>query len=477
MTDLIQACEADLRSGRISHAAAKLRTVRPEDIPREFRVTLANLCRRAQMDYQALKILAPVVRPSTMGVAATSEEQAEYAVGLLKIGAIPEAISILERVQHIPEAKLFKAYCHFKLWEYKKSIPLLKEYIASAPSDYMKTVGQVNLAAAYSATLQLEPAREVLREIIEFTDKEGHRRLWANAFEILSQIHIHEGHYAQAREDLQKAATVLTHETADGLLIERWNAILKTLETKDASHVENFRKKAIRAREWESLRDLDFFALQVNFNETTYRHLIVGTPFAEFRERIHHQLQKSPDGTSLLLGSSSAPRFVVATGEVQGLQTSAPGNTVHQLIAVLLSDLYRPWSVGSIFNELFPQEHFDVNASPNRVHQLLWRLRRWFESNNIPVTINEFDGNYRLEIQGDFAFELPAHKIELDEQEIYMRKLNSLFGKQVTFSSRDVQAKLGISSSSFKRLASWAIENKRFERMGASRATVYRIVA
>lgn len=477
MTDLIQACEADLRAGKISHAAARLRTVKTTEIPREHRMAIANLCRRAQMDYQALKILAPVVRPEKMiTTAATAQEQAEYAASLLKIGAVHEALAILESVQDEPTAKLFKAFCHFRRWEYTMAVPLLREFISQAPSDYMKLVGQVNLAAAYATTLQFHLANEILSQAIPYAQREGHKRLWANAHEIRAQIHIHEGRYNEAKHDLSIAATEL-NEANDGLLIRKWSAIAQSLQTGTTTALDQFREEAVQHRDWETLRDVDYFQCRVHFDEGTFGHLLFGTPFSEYRARATTGLNRHPVGHEFIFGSATAPRFYLATGEVEGMKVSAPGNTVHQLLAVLLSDLYRPWSIGSIFAELFPREYFDVFSSPNRVHQLLWRLRRWFESNSIPVELTEYDGQYRLELKGDFAFVLPLQKVTLDEQEIYLRKIQSLFGNGTTFSSRDVQAKLGISSSSFKRLASWALEHKKIIRMGASRATVYRVVA
>lgn len=477
MTDLIQACEADLRAGRISHAAARLRTVKTTEIPREHRMAIANLCRRAQMDYQALKVLAPVVRPDrAISAAPTAEEQAEYAASLLKIGAVHEALAILENVQDVPSAMLFKSFCHFRRWEHGMAIPLLTAFIAKAPSDYMKLVGQVNLAAAYTTTLQFKLAGEILDEAIPYAQREGHKRLWANAHEIRAQIHIHEGRYNEAKHDLTIAGTEL-NEVGDALLIRKWTAIALSLQTGSTAALDQFREEAVSHRDWETMRDVDYFQLRVSFDEGTFGHLLFGTPFSEYRERATSGLDRQPVAQEFIWGSSTAPRFYLSTGEVEGMKVSAPGNTVHQLLAVLLSDLYRPWSIGSIFAELFPREYFDVFSSPNRVHQLLWRLRRWFESNGVPVELTEYDGQYRLELKGEFAFVLPLQKVTLDEQEIYLRKIQTLFGRNITFSSRDVQNKLGISSSSFKRLASWALEHKKIVRMGASRATVYRVVA
>jgi hypothetical protein len=478
MIDLIQACEADLRAGKISQAAARLRAVKTDSIPREHRMTVANLCRRAQMDHQAMKILGPVVRPEKLITAAASpEEQAEYAACLLKIGAAPEALAILEGVQDIvPAAKLFKAFCHFKSWEHSQAIPLLRDFIGKAPSEYLKFVGQVNLAAAYAITLRPQMATEALRDVMAYAQHEGHKRLWANAHEIRAQVHISEGRYNDAKHDLTIASAELK-EVHDELLIRKWTAIAQSLQTGSVAPLDQFREEAISHRDRETLRDVDYFRCRLQFEEGTFSHLIFGTPFGEYRTRMMTGLGRHPIAHEFIWGLALAPRFYLATGEVEGMKASSPGNTVHQLLAVLLSDLYRPWSIGSIFAALFPREYFDVFSSPNRVHQLLWRLRRWFEANDIPVELGEYNGQYRLDLKGEFAFVLPLQKVTLDEPEIYLRKIQSLFGRNGTFSSRDVQTKLGISSSSFKRLASWALENKRIVRMGASRATVYRVVA
>ncbi len=477
MTELIQACESDLRAGRISNAAAKLRTVNSDQIPKEWRLKFANLYRRARMDYQALKLLWPAMQLDAQEPA-SREEQAEYAASLIKVGATHEALNILADIQDLPSAKLFKAFGHMTRFEHAQAIPLLKTYIEQADSAYSRRVGQINLAAAHVALGAWIDAEQILTEVIKAAEIEGHKQLWANGHELRAQIYIHKNELDLALTNLEKAAHILT-ESGEALKIRKWYAVIDALKTQTLEPLNHFRSQAEFAQEFEHLRDIDFFSNRIQFDQNSFDHLLMGTPFATYREHVTQIIgRKQRDNTRFVFGNPQGAYMDVSTGEIHGMQIkTSPGNTVHRLIAVLLGDLYRPWSIGSIFAELFSEEKFDASTTPNRIHQLLWRLRRWFETNQIPVEVVENEGQYRLKVHGAFAFVLPEQKIRLDEQEICLRKIHSLFGPNTTFSSREVQAKLGISSSSFKRLASWALEHKRLQRMGASRATVYKVVA
>src|SRR5688572_12946316 len=96
--DLCIKCDEEIRAGRVAEAAKKLSALTPSQIPRPEVLHLANLCRRTALTELGLKILTPVVRPLVNGKSppATGAELSEFAILLDRVGAVADALSLLE---------------------------------------------------------------------------------------------------------------------------------------------------------------------------------------------------------------------------------------------------------------------------------------------------------------------------------------------------------------------------------------------
>jgi hypothetical protein len=216
--------------------------------------------------------------------------------------------------------------------------------------------------------------------------------------------------------------------------------------------------------------------LKVNFNENRFLHLLFGTPYASFRERILLEFHRSIGQTNYVLGAKPSPRFDVQTGMIDGAIGVKAGSKLHQMIEVLLRDFYEPVRIAGLFSALFPEEHYNVSSSSSRVRQLISRTRRWLEREKIPVSVVEENSFYSMRIDGRFSFQIPLERNLVDARLLRFEKLKSLFGKVEYFSSRDVHEYLGVSLASAQSLLNWAISEGQVERIGDSkRATVYRI--
>jgi hypothetical protein len=73
---------------------------------------------------------------------------------------------------------------------------------------------------------------------------------------------------------------------------------------------------------------------------------------------------------------------------------------------VLTSDTYRSFPLGEVFAKIFPDEYFHSYTSPQRVHKLVYLLRKEFKRYRVPVEILVSDGHYKLMIEKDYSFRL-----------------------------------------------------------------------
>jgi hypothetical protein len=150
-----------------------------------------------------------------------------------------------------------------------------------------------------------------------------------------------------------------------------------------------------------------------------------------------------------------------------------PGKKIHQLVEVLLRDFYSPLKLGGLFRELFPGEYFDPDSSPGRVHQLIWRARRWLESSDIPVEISENEGEYRLKINGQFSFRVPYERAGIDSIQVLYGRLKNEIGTDRSFAASDACRALGLSRSGFKAFAARAVARGLLSRVGTHSRTRY----
>ena len=477
---LLEDCEREIRAGRVQGVAKRLSSLNTARIPREFQLPLANVCRRVGLYSLGMKVLARVVRPSrgALEMAATSAELAEYAVLLQRSGAVKEALRTLEQVDEasVPEAHLYRAYCHFNLWDYETAIPELERYLARPLSPYAKFVGSVNLAAALVATERREEALARLATDIAYAKEHGYSRLLGNCLELRAQIHLQRDDDSAAETDLEAAIRALGgSETIDQLFVHKWRAVLTSAKSGDVTAIEEFRAEALRRKDWESVREADLASLGIAFDEGKFRHLVFGTPFAPYRERIRRELGRWPEEMSFVLGPQDAPCLDVSSGEIDGASRLSAGKKCHQLLEVLLRDFYKPIRLGGLFAELFPGEHFDIFSSPDRIHQLIRRTRKWFLEEELPAAIVEDHGSYSVEIRGAFAFCVPLERKPVEPHLVQLDKLIGRASSQLSFTAREARAWLELSSTSFKRFASWAIKNGKLERIGTNNSTIYRL--
>lgn len=471
---MIDEFEARLRSGEtqpIRETAQRLNLAR---VPRDFRLPMANLFRRAGLFGDALRLLAPLVRPGTPDGKATPGETVEYCVNLQKLGAVTEALKTLEAVDPEIEIKalLYKVHCLFAHWRYEDSVPILQRYLlAPQLNEYERVVARTNLAAAHLACDRFAEAESLVDRFLSERPEDGWHRMTANNLEIKAQIEIHKERWGTAGECLDRALSILkSHELTDFLFLNKWKAYLKARRTGDASDLLGVREQAARRKHWESVRHVDFLRLDFSHDADLPRKLYFGTPFDHFKRRLKGRFGSLPDRYDW--NGPQERVFDVANGRENDRVSLKVGQKVHLLLQCLSGDFYRPASIGAVFAAVFPREYFNAESSPNRIHQLMRRTRQWFGENRIPLRILEEDGSYRLEFTGAYAIRIAERAEVLSAEHAKFEALKKRFARS-PFTAKEAAEFLKISPASVNRLLVFGQENGWVARTGSGKYTRY----
>lgn len=476
---LIQECESDIRAGNTEAAALRLREMPLQKIPNDLRFPLANLCRRTGLVSTGLKVLTPPHMPdrSEWLNTVSAAEVAEYALLLQRIGSVNEAMRILDRVDaaKFPDALLYRAYCRFNRWEYAEAIPLLEKYVAGPLDDYKKLIGRVNLMAALVST-SAPNAGAMLEDLLKTCEAGGHIRLAANCHELRAQLALAGTDMKAAKSAVAAALAILNSaKTLDQLFAKKLQAVMTAIETGKTGAMEEFRREALDRMDWEGARDIDFFILKMGFSNAKFEHLIFGTPFPAYRERVCNALNRRMLKETFVFGEEDGPVMDVAKAQIEGLPCLTVGGKIHQMLEILLRDFYRPKTLAALFSELFPNDHFDIFSSTDRVHQILKRTRAWLNDANIPAEIVEIERYYALQVTGKFGFKLTLERASIDWNQVQLRRLTSVATEDRVYTPKELREKLGLGLTPFRRFTMWALEEGKLVRDGSGPATTYRL--
>ena len=481
--NLLETCESLIRAGKANEAAEKLAALNTARVPRAFRLALANLCRRTDLLNQGLRILETVARPDMPVISepASEAELCEYAMLLARSDARHEAMSILDRLdpKRAPAVHMVRASFEVTDWNYAGALSSLEAFLASSTEEYPRLVGRVNLAAALIALGRLDEAMAHLAPATEYASRSGFARLHANCFELSAQVHVARRDFSAARTDLSQADAILrANGTRDELFVRKWTALVLSLEDGTTERLDRFRDDALEMKNWESIRDADRLALQVRFDEARFDRLYFGTPLERYRADLSERFSRVPAAETFLLGSESQPRLDVKSGEISGLgQPLKARNIPLRLLQILFKDLYRPLRIGGLFSSLFPGEHFDIFSSPTRVHQTVYRTRRYLEENGVPISIEENDGRYSARVHDGFSIAVPLEGKPLDNHSLKYTRLQARFQPGHIFSSAEAKEALGLSGPTFTRFIAWAMDQGLALKRGAGPATRYELTA
>lgn len=477
--NLIAQFESEIRAGRPQIVIRYMTRLNAARVPRKYRRPFANICRRTGLFSIGMRLLSSIVyaKRASLDQQPSAAEIAEYAVLLTRVGALNEAAKLLQTVdlQSTPEALLYRAFICFTRWDFEAAIPLLQDYVQSPLTPYAQLVGRVNLAYGFVGANLIDQAQAQIQENIEVATRERHERLRSNSYEMLARMYVQQGSLDEASAALNTAVQNIGPESRSELLqANKWRAIIEGMRLGSTEPLWKF-KAGLAPRDAEIVRELDQFALRIQFDQERFNYLLFGTNSHAFRASLCRGLKRFPQQSVFRLGPSSGPCLNLRTGEIDGRPVLDAGRKCHQLVNVLLRDFYRPLQLGEIFSEMFPGEHF-LTTSANRLHQLLFRTREWIREEKLPIEIVNVEDCYSVRTTGPFSFLIPLLHAPVEGYHQTWDKLLQLYPGVEIFDPKEARDRLKISRTTFFRFARWATESGKLIKIGSYNTARYRIV-
>jgi len=473
-----------IRAGKGLEASHRLKAFPLRQLPREYRTRFCHTARRLRLVSLALKVLNPIVRPTTRKVIeATDKEKAEYAAALAAAGAIEEAIGIFRSLDPKANSELYllEANAHFAKWDYIAALPLLEAYVRTPDiGDYWRLVGLVNLAAA--EVFERHPdAEATLQNVLEKADPSTYRILRGYALQLHAEKAVWLKNWDEAREHLSVAEEYFKDShSLESLFIKKWFAIVKLYEkgAKAATpDLETVKTEARARAHWETLRSVDYHVAIVTQRPDVIAHFVFGTPFTALRNRLLRDLgsptEVAPEYPWRLEGGKGKAETQLSL-EAIGESGLKAGMALHRLFSVLTTDFYRPLRIPEVHARLFEDEYFNPTSSPHRIAQLISRLRVYFKQQRIPIRIEEKDSAYRLLAARPCVLLLksPLRKAEALPDVRYGR-LREVLGTN-DFDVRDAADVLSLSVRSASRALQQAVTDGVLVREGKGKKTRYK---
>ncbi len=473
---------------------AELKRLNLRRIPRKWASILAEVAWRISSPLLTVKILHRFIHPSnSLAQAPTAREKMAYGSALANLGAIDEALQLLDEVDSggEPEVLLRKSIVYFKTWNYEAARPLLLDYVNRAGvSEYRRLIGQVNLAACLVNLCQWEEAQDLLSHIQHTCMEKSHWLLLGNCFELQGQVAFFQQNFDLALSLLDRALEHLQNQEGDFYLYaEKWRQLsfcFKVRDSKSAlveylSHLSTIRTKAQDLLHWETIREMDLFEAILKQDDELCRKVLIGTPWAHYRNRIRRLYGTTaiPLGRFVwTLGSTSGnvKTYVFDPYEKQNGQESLYDKPL--LLAAfgaLTSDLYKPSHIGGLFQKLYTNEKFDPYTSPERVLKAIKRLNQWFISNQVPVRVHLKKSEFCLMAQEGHQVKIMINRgKKLTKEEGHFHQIKELFQDR-SFTVQKLSEQLQVSTSTARSIVTKAIEADFLIKMGQGRNISYRL--
>lgn len=485
MIDLAR-LEELIRSGEFATVAKAIADLNGKKIPRADLARVANLANRVDQSRIALRILHPIVKRADDDLApvASVTELIEYAEALRRMGLLNEARAIFNQidVSQRPSVLLNISFCYFNEWRYAEAIPHLRQLIGLiGPAEYQSTVAKVNLAAALVHDEQEVEALELLRELRDSTRQKDQSLLLGNCLDLMAQVYIARGEWSNADAVLEEAVQIFSRDANKyAFFVQKDLAVASSMRAgKVTPGILAVRALAVERRDWEAQRDCDLYIGFLGGDPRLLYKLYFGTPQAAFRRRIVRLVGESFKVPQAFVWANDGPveRILdVRTGATDDGQSALEtGSGSHQLLMLLASDFYRPFSVGTIFNTLFAGESYGQEGSASRVWQVVRRLRRWFKDEKLAISIQENNGMYRLEIESGIGIRVTTDRPQFQRNEIVWHKVREQLPHQ--FTRQELEKIASASPSTIKRLLRWAVDSGQVEAIGVGMYTSYRRIA
>lgn len=497
LKDQLDDFERLIRQGKGDDVRRTLLKMPSKKIPRLNLVQFANIARRVGLRDIAVQSLHPVIRPQKLLVEpSTVSERTEYSAALIETGAVGEAqelLSEIEREGKDPRAFLYLAFSSFRNWQYGAAIKKLNSYLKFDLDTYQRLVGEVNLAAGLTFIAQTDAASELIEKLISQTFKNNYVLLLGNLHELKAQVQIQKKNFRGAIDSLNESERLIgTSGNISYLYAKKWRAII------DAQKAENLHKafnevlpvmeEARFRREWETLRDIDRQLGALFQDKYLAAKLTFGTPFSDYRKMIGQEFSKVKIPTEFFLTNRwqwqpNGRILEVESGCLDGKNIGLkPGALLHRFISVLVTDFYRPFSLGALFSHLFPDEFYNPFTAYDRLYQCAKRTREVFANEELPIEIRQQNYEFSLKVCGSVSLFMKINQMEHNSSgaafyKNLFRDLSNRSAETGTFSAQDLAQELKVSVRTANRIIKDHAEAHCLAGVGGGKHKRYRLIA
>lgn len=480
-----------IKGGRSRQAVELLRGMNTSKIPREHIASFANLSWRAGLPTLALRVLSPIITPKPgMLIQANDREKLECACALIRIGGFREAQLILQNLdaKKLHKVYLYSAFVAISQWDYKSAISPLLSYIETLTKDsYEWAVAATNLAAAYLAIQDISSSSCLLTELKIHCKKHGNIRLLTNIHELLCQLHVLSEDWNSAKQEVQAGHLLISEtNTLEALFFQKWQTFAEALQFgnhKNANAILKLREKASLLQHWETVRDCDLYLAKLTDNDFLFNRVYYGTPYEIYRDRICRLTGRvRPQSRHLWLTSEETNqikldrRFDIESGHFNKESVfSKHANVLHRMLIALARDLYRPARIASLHHATFPDEHYSVEHSPNRVHQIIFRLRKNLNSHDCGISIEQRGSLYQIQIREGASVRICKSYKNQPQLMSLIEQIFSNKEENSSISTHDITQTLGCTLRSAQRLLKQAHEQGLVTRTVVATKSVYNL--
>jgi len=406
--DKINELEELIRVGRGDLVRHELQKIDLKNLSIAYLPSYSNIARRVGQANLALKILNPVVKTAVKVTDLTPEARLAYGAAMIDIGAYQTGVDILITIDpnEYPQALLFQSFACFNQWQSAAAIPLLVKYVGSARlTEYELMIGRLNLTSAYVGEGQYDSAQEILKDLLPDAERSDRQLVLGSCYELLGQCYVFSGERKRAEDALNQAVEILKMSfILPALWARKWQAINQLLARKPEGHLqlEKVRAEAVEKHDFETVRECDLLLGKSDRDVELLNQIFFGTSYEGYRRRMKRILGEEvfgliTDSYVHRIGSEPYREVDLFTGtERGGLAQLRFGRQGHQLLFLLASDLYKPFKLGTLFAELFPDERFNPYSSPARIYQAITRFRSEVDQLELDFEINEVEGRFGL---------------------------------------------------------------------------------
>lgn len=408
----LERLEALLLARKQLQVSLELKKLLASNPPREAMAPLAAIARRAGHPYLALRILQSLFRQEgrVLTVKPTDKEVFVYGSALIVLGAKTEGLKLFQTIdpKNQPDILLFQANSYISEWRYQEAKIVLEEYLSrQGLKPLQRLVGNLNLCSCYIVIGRAQKFLKLLRESYQLAEVARATHLKLSVIELEAQFYFYQNEFTRAQQII-KTYFPQGHKapaTIFEALLRKWDLLSLAYLSQNKEErlqiihaVSDLADYCHQHQFWEVYRDCDFHFGLLSESRTNICRAYFGTPYKEYRKNLLQQTKgkfnlpkmwKSSDSNSEL----SLNRTTAKMGKQVIIE---PYKRSWNLFFLLSQDLYRPISLGQLFNDLFPGEYFVKSLAAHRLQQLIGDLRSLFLTQNIQAEIQVNKNSYRL---------------------------------------------------------------------------------